>query len=679
MIGNMKRIKKASILASAILALSDISFGHVTITTSQVGNPGNAPDADGFGSVGYVYSIGTYDVTASQYCAFLNAVAANDVFGAYSPSMAGATAGNPGIVQSGSDGSYTYSVIDGRGNYPVTDVDFWNATRFANWLDNGQPNGPEGAGTTETGTYDLLATTMDAQLEAGTINKNNFSSSQADDNSVVRSGTAVWAITSENEWYKAAYYDPNLNSGAGGYYFFPIQSNNASNSQMNTDGADTTPVGSYPYPSYYGTYDQGGNVYQWNETITNGYNVRGMRGGDFANGGDYGRANSSESTYIQPFVSYNTVGFRVTYLGPQNLTWANSTGAGDGKTWDIGANANWNNGSGIVTYSDGGNVVFDDSSANTQPVVLNTIVSPNSVTVNTVHNSYAITGTGSIAGSGSLTLASTNSSAFTLETSNSYTGGTYVNGGMLVAGVNNAIPPNGSLTIGANGAVQLANNTGQTTLSSLSITGGGTFEIGNNNVVISDPGGSIDSTIRSYLASGYNGGRWNGAGIDTTAPTGARYGIGWADGAVGGISGITSGQLEIKYTLLGDANLDGAVNGADFNILAANFNQSITGWDQGAFNYDGLVNATDFLELAANFNQGVSGGASAGDVAALDAFAAANGLFLPTSNVPEPASAGMMVMAASGILRRRRRSSCHANANAFRASRHGIERQHYLT
>jgi len=39
----------------------------------------------------------------------------------------------------------------------------------------------------------------------------------------------------------------------------------------------------------------------------------------------------------------------------------------------------------------------------------------------------------------------------------------------------------------------------------------------------------------------------------------------------------------------------------------------------------------------------------------------------------------MMVMAASGILRRRRRSSCHANANAFRASRHGIERQHYLT
>ncbi|MGA2439598.1 MAG: PEP-CTERM sorting domain-containing protein [Tepidisphaeraceae bacterium] len=40
------------------------------------------------------------------------------------------------------------------------------------------------------------------------------------------------------------------------------------------------------------------------------------------------------------------------------------------------------------------------------------------------------------------------------------------------------------------------------------------------------------------------------------------------------------------------------------------------------------------------------------DVAALDAFAAANGLLV---DVPEPASAVMMVMAGLGILRRRRR------------------------
>jgi len=105
--------------------------------------------------------------------------------------------------------------------------------------------------------------------------------------------------------------------------------------------------------------------------------------------------------------------------------------------------------------------------------------------------------------------------------------------------------------------------------------------------------------------------------------------------------------------------LDGLVNGSDFNILAANFNQSITGWDQGDFNYDGLVNATDFNELAANFNQGVSGAdVSGGDIVALDAFATANGLPLPTfANVPEPTFLGLSMLAGVGFFARRRRTS----------------------
>jgi len=61
------------------------------------------------------------------------------------------------------------------------------------------------------------------------------------------------------------------------------------------------------------------------------------------------------------------------------------------------------------------------------------------------------------------------------------------------------------------------------------------------------------------------------------------------------------------YTLLGDANLDGKVNGIDFNLMATNYNQAVTnGWDEGDFNYDGKVNGIDFNLMSANFNQAVS-------------------------------------------------------------------------
>ena len=76
-------------------------------------------------------------------------------------------------------------------------------------------------------------------------------------------------------------------------------------------------------------------------------------------------------------------------------------------------------------------------------------------------------------------------------------------------------------------------------------------------------------------------------------------------------------------------DLNRIVNGVDFGILAANFNTAVTSWDQGDFNYDNIVNGIDFAQLAANFNKGASGaaaGAAAADFAALDLFAAANGL-----------------------------------------------------
>ena len=220
----------------------------------------------------------------------------------------------------------------------------------------------------------------------------------------------------------------------------------------------------------------------------------------------------------------------------------------------------------------------------------------------------------------------------------------------------------GTLTVGdgvTTNTLHLATGGGQSSQNVLSIVGSSSLDINNNHMFINYGGGPDPiNSIADWIISGYAGGAWNGPGImSTMAQSNPSYGIGYADSAdPGNPAGLAPGQIEIKYTLLGDANLDSKVNGTDFNLMAANFNDAVTnGWDKGDFNYDGKVNGSDFVLLADNFNQFASQSAvAADDLAALEAFAAANGISL--ANVPEPASAAMMVVAGLGILRRRRRS-----------------------
>jgi hypothetical protein len=234
------------------------------------------------------------------------------------------------------------------------------------------------------------------------------------------------------------------------------------------------------------------------------------------------------------------------------------------------------------------------------------------------------------------------------------------NGSLTIAGVSstiNGITGSGSLTVG-NGAtantVRLAANSGASTVDSLKILGNSTLDLTNNHLIInygstSDPIASIAAEIKN----GYNGGSWNGHGIiSSTAGSTSGYGLGYADSAdPGNPAGLSSGTIEIKYTLLGDANLSGVVDGTDFGIVAANFNKGVSGWDEGDFNYDGVVDGTDFGDLAANFNKGASG---ADAVAALDAFAAANGLL---ADVPEPGVMGLGIAGAMGMMTLRKRRS----------------------
>jgi len=58
----------------------------------------------------------------------------------------------------------------------------------------------------------------------------------------------------------------------------------------------------------------------------------------------------------------------------------------------------------------------------------------------------------------------------------------------------------------------------------------------------------------------------------------------------------------VKYTLVGDANLDGNVNLSDYNTVIAHFNAAAT-WTGGSFDYSGSVGLADFNDVVGNFNQ----------------------------------------------------------------------------
>jgi autotransporter-associated beta strand protein len=378
-----------------------------------------------------------------------------------------------------------------------------------------------------------------------------------------------------------------------------------------------------------------------------------MNGGS----GTIGEYTTSGATVNASLVSgLNEGSYGVAVVAPATLTWNNAGGSGDGMHWDS-TSQNWNNGSTADFYNDGAFITFNDANNGHYAVTLNTTASPGSVTVNNSAGNYTISGTGHIAGTGSLT--KNGDSTATLNTVNTYSGGTIVNAGTLVVGVNGALP-DGSLSI-TGGTLQLAASTGLASLTSLSITGSGALDITNNHIVLSygvnnDP----ISAIASYIASGYNNGAWNGPGVNSSAAAlpanNAHYGLGYADGADGVVAGLSSGQIEIEYTLLGDANLDGVVNGSDFTILVGNIDYAGKSWDQGNFNYDDRVNGSDFTELVTNLGKSASGAdivIPAADYTAIDAFAAANGLM---ADVPEPATGSILLVTGAAILTRRRRA-----------------------
>ena len=297
------------------------AFALITVDTVSVGDLGNPADpTTTFGAVDYGYSIGKYEVTLTQYTAFLNAVARTDTYGLYNAQMA-SIPNTRGISRSGVSGSYTYAVI-GTGNRPVSLVSWFDAARFVNWLNNGQPTGLQNASTTETGSYALNGAMTGVNI--------------------LRSANAQFVIPTDNEFYKAAYYQPASKGGdVDDYWLYPTRSNTQPNSR---NGSTTDPnsanyyyddglangynggyatinattynaqgiltaVGAFTLASsYYGTFDQGGNVMEWDEFASDP--GRGITGGSFDTTEGALRAPNS-SGVSTPQSEYNNVGFRI--------------------------------------------------------------------------------------------------------------------------------------------------------------------------------------------------------------------------------------------------------------------------------------------------------------------------------------------------------------------------------
>ena len=311
----MKNFKTLLTVTAGACALASSATAMIEIDTSYVGDIGNANDSTGYGGVSYDYHVGTYEVTNSQYVSFLNAKGSTNAHGVFNGNMESQSYG--GIQQDGTGVGgdlFTYSVKSGMGNKAVNYVSFWDAARFTNWLTNGQ-----GSGDTESGMYNL----------GGVTHPTNGSVTRQLDFSAGQNGVAV---ASEDEWYKAAYYQP---VGAGGdtdsYWLYPTASNaTPSNDLVGIDpgnnancyqagytvGAPTylTDVGEFENSaSYYGTFDQGGNVREWNDAIVSS-GSRGLRGGAFNN--DDPSLQSSNRSNGNPSVEFFAIGFRVSSLAP---------------------------------------------------------------------------------------------------------------------------------------------------------------------------------------------------------------------------------------------------------------------------------------------------------------------------------------------------------------------------
>jgi hypothetical protein len=242
-------------------------------------------------------------------------------------------------------------------------------------------------------------------------------------------------------------------------------------------------------------------------------------------------------------------------------------------------------------------------------------------------------------------------------------------GTLQVDAIRNTFGNNGTATLRIQqGTVKMVHHTtanvNSSRVNALVIDNGAKLDLTNNSLAIDYTGSGGGTAIVTQLRGWLNpaDGRLLSSDADAT------HGIGYRDnedssGAgnkpQGNFAGVTVDvtSVLIRYTYLGDTNVDGQVDINDLYNLASNYNPSHAGpasaiWQKGDFDYNGYVDLSDLSKLTTNWQQGVGNplGSGLGNLGA-----ALASLGLPNISVPEPSTVGLMALGVSGLMARRRR------------------------
>lgn len=422
-----------------------------------------------------------------------------------------------------------------------------------------------------------------------------------------------------------------------------------------------------------GTFNFSGTIYGHQSSFTNQGVLKG-----------YGQLFTSNTLGVSDSaVNDGTIEATPQYTNPGLLGFGGtvSSNAADGKmivdsNAELSLSGNTFTSAGSITVAGGGTLAFGNNSSGTTTDSASSIVNNGTLTLTSANVQV-----GNLSGSGAVqvkffdTLSAGQISCSSLAIAAPST----VTLEAPAAGSGVVVDSVGALTIPSGKLALMPASTGsdRIVLEADSISGLGSnhiitglIDLANNDLIVHN--GNL-SQIRTAILTASQSGKWTG-GQGITSSTAAADGktLGFMlndDGSGNAIYSTFDGQsvvstdVLVKYTLYGDATLDGSVNVSDLAVLATHFGMSSGAtWAQGDFNNDGAVNVSDLAELATNFGQSLGGGGLTADEsaamfdAALAQVEATDPRFAAQVGavVPEPGAIGLLAFAVLGSGRRRR-------------------------